>query len=397
MKKLTLEEFILKFEEKFPNKKYDFGDSIYVNSHTKMKVRCEYGHSFEIRPCDLLNGYGCPFCGGTKKMTNEEFIENSKIIHNNFFSYERCKFTNVSSKVIVTCPIHGDFEVKASNHLNGANCKMCSKEGISHKISLRPKHNASTKKLTTEIFKQKLKEKWGDRYICPKNTEYINNKTPIEIICKEHGIFTITPNHILGGRGCPICGKNKKKTTQEIIEEIKKAQPYSDYNYDEVVYNGIHRQIKLKCNKCGVIFYNSPSNLIKNKNGCPGCKASQMEIEIKDFLDKNNVKYEIEKTFVWLKNKGNMYLDFFLNDFNVTIECQGIQHFKDIHFRKNVSILEETQKRDILKKELCEKHDIKMFYYANYVYDFPYFVYTDKEQMLNDIKLTINNGKNFHK
>ena len=63
----------------------------------------------------------------------------------------------------------------------------------------------------------------------------------------------------------------------------------------------------------------------------------------------------------------------------------------------NCNFMEKTQKRDKLKKELCEKHDIKMFYYANYEYDFPYFVYTDKEKMLNDIKLTINNSKNFHK
>ena len=110
-----------------------------------------------------------------------------------------------------------------------------------------------------------------------------------------------------------------------------------------------------------------------------------------------NVKYEKQKTFKWLKHKRNLRLDFYLPEFNVAIECQGIHHFKDIQFRKNLSILEETQKRDKLKKELCEKHDIKMFYYANYEYDFPYFIYTDKEKMLNDIKLTINNSKNFHK
>ena len=386
MRKQTLEEFILKFKTKFPNKKYDFSNSMYINTHTKMKVKCEYGHSFEIRPCDLLNGYGCPVCSGTKKMTKEEFIENAKIVHNNYFSYEHCNFINVNSKVIVTCPVHGDFEVKASNHLNGANCKICSKENIVHKITLRPKRNASTKKLTTEIFKEKLKKMWGDRYVCPEDEEYINNKTPMNILCKEHGIFTITPNHILSGRGCPICGRNKKKTTQQIIEEIKNAQPYSDYDYDEVVYKGIHRHIKLKCNKCGTIFYNSPSNLIKNKNGCPGCNASQMEIEMKDFLSKNNINYETEKTFEWLKNQGNMFLDFYLPDFNVTIECQGIQHFKDVNFGNSVSLVKETQMRDRIKKELCEKHNIKVYYYANYHYDFPYYVYENKNILIDDIR-----------
>ena len=69
MRKQTLENFVTKFKKKFSNKLYNFSNSIYVNSHTKMVVKCEYGHTFEIRPCDLLNGYGCPICGGTKKMT----------------------------------------------------------------------------------------------------------------------------------------------------------------------------------------------------------------------------------------------------------------------------------------------------------------------------------------
>ena len=85
MRKQTLEEFILKFETKFPNKKYDFSNSIYIDSHTKMNVKCEYGYSFEIRPCDLLNGYGCPFCGGTKKMT--KIFKFSEVIFSNIIIY----------------------------------------------------------------------------------------------------------------------------------------------------------------------------------------------------------------------------------------------------------------------------------------------------------------------
>ena len=100
-----------------------------------------------------------------------------------------------------------------------------------------------------------------------------------------------------------------------------------------------------------------------------------------------NIKYETEKTFEWLKNQGNMFLDFYLIDFNVTIECQGIQHFKDVNFGNSISLVEETQTRDKIKKELCEKHNIKVYYYANYHYDFPYYVYEDKNTLIDDIKL----------
>ena len=386
MKKLTLEEFITNFSNRFPNKNYNFDESIYVDSHTKMKVKCKHDHIFYIRPCDLINGYGCPVCGGTKKLTKEEFIELSKSVHNNYFSYEHCDFTDVSSQVTVTCPIHGDISVKANNHLNGANCKLCSLDGFTHKITLRQKKNNSTKKLTTEQFKKKLKEKWGDKYVCDKNAEYIKSNIPIKIVCKEHGVFNITPNHILSGRGCPICGKNKKKTKEEIIQEIKNTQPYSDYDFDKVIYTGIHNNITLKCNKCGTIFSNSPSNLIKYKNGCPGCNSSSLENEIKFLLEKHCILYERQKTFEWLKYKNNLKLDFYLPDYNIAIECQGIQHFKETNFGSNISSLDENLNRDKIKYELCKIHNIKILYYANYHIDFPYYVYEDKNVLINDIK-----------
>ena len=82
-----------------------------------------------------------------------------------------------------------------------------------------------------------------------------------------------------------------------------------------------------------------------------------------------------------------MKLDFYLDDYNTAIECQGIQHFKDVCFSNyNSEKSEDVQKRDILKKRLCEENGINVYYYANYHYDFPYMVYEDKEKMLFDIK-----------
>lgn len=385
MRKSTLEEFIQKFRKKFPNKEFTFDESVYVNSHTPMKVKCEHGHCFEIRPCDLMNGYGCNVCGGTKKMTEDDFIREATYVHNGYFSYEKCGFKNVSSMVNVICPIHGIFEVKANNHLNGANCKKCSQEGITHKITLREKKNKSTKKLSLEDFKERLFEKWGNRYVCTENSVYRKTNLPIEILCKEHGPFQITPNHILSGRGCPICGKNKTNTKEQIIERIKKAQPFSDYDFSMVTYRGIHNPITIKCNKCGMVFSNSPGNLIMKKNGCPGCGLTLMEKEIEHMLIKNNIKFEIQKKFDWLIYKDKLRLDFYLPDYNAAIECQGAQHFVDIYFNGQDSSLLENKERDKVKYNLCKEHNIKIYYYANYHMDFPYYVYENKETMLNDI------------
>lgn len=386
MKKQTLLEFINKFQIKFPCKKYDFRESEYVNSHEKMKVICDKGHIFYIRPCDLLNGYGCSICGGTKKMTTEEFIIEANKVHNNYFFYDHCHFINVNSKVIVTCPIHGDFKVKANNHLNGANCKKCTTKGITHQITLRKTKNKSTKKLTTDDFKKKLFNVWGNQYVLDNGSVYQGANKSISVLCKKHGMFKITPNHILNGRGCPVCGRNKKKTLTEIINEIREKQPYSDFDYKNVVYKSIHVPIELKCNKCGNTFYNSPSNLIYYQNGCPYCKLSNMEKDIEYFLRENNIEIEQQKSFQWLKSIRNLKLDFYLPQYNCAIECQGIQHFQKVNFGNGFSDLEENMNRDNIKFNLCEEHGIKIFYYANYHYNFPYKVYEDKRKLLNDIK-----------
>lgn len=60
------------------------------------------------------------------KLTNEEFIEKAKIKHQNYYSYEKCNYLGTDRKVTITCPVHGDFEQRASGHLwRGSGCKTC--------------------------------------------------------------------------------------------------------------------------------------------------------------------------------------------------------------------------------------------------------------------------------
>lgn len=38
-----------------------------------------------------------------------KFINRSKEIHNNFYNYDKVDYINARTKVIITCPEHGDF------------------------------------------------------------------------------------------------------------------------------------------------------------------------------------------------------------------------------------------------------------------------------------------------
>ena len=110
-------------------------------------------------------------------------------------------------------------------------------------------------------------------------------------------------------------------------------------------------------------------------------------------LDNNKIKYNIEY------NIDNLRLDFYLPEYNIAIECQGIQHFKPTNFGNTNDIqktFESQLKRDLLKNKLCSDNNIKLLYFLNQeninlcinmntIYN-EENVFTDKNQLLNKIK-----------
>ena len=64
-------------------------------------------------------------------------------------------------------------------------------------------------KKTKEMFIADAMKIHGEKYIYDE-VEYVNNRTPIKIICKIHGPFWQQPiSHISGKQGCPICGRQR--------------------------------------------------------------------------------------------------------------------------------------------------------------------------------------------
>ena len=116
-------------------------------------------------------------------------------------------------------------------------------------------------------------------------------------------------------------------------------------------------------------FWQRPNAHLKG-NGCPKCRNSRLEEKIYTLLYNNKIKFQKEKTFEWLKNKQNLYLDFYLEDYNIAIECQGIQHF--IPIKRGKMTKEKAQKNfeeirinDLLKQKLCQERNIKILYFTN--------------------------------
>lgn len=98
---------------------------------------------------------------------------------------------------------------------------------------------------------------------------YLGTKNKVEIICRDHGVFTQTPNDHLKGSGCPDCYGNKKKDTNKCIEDFKKVHG-STYNYSKVNYVNAATKVEIICREHGV-FTQTPNNH-PSGCGCPKCQ-----------------------------------------------------------------------------------------------------------------------------
>lgn len=108
-------------------KKYKYTNVDYVNTYTKIVITCPVHGNFSQVPKDHLAGYGCPDCGGVKKVTTERFIERATLVHNTKYKYHLVNLKGMNMNVEIECPHHGIFSQRPADHLNGSGCPECGK------------------------------------------------------------------------------------------------------------------------------------------------------------------------------------------------------------------------------------------------------------------------------
>ena len=186
-KKHTQQQFI-DISNKIHNNKYDYSKSVYVNSTSKITIICKDHGEFLQQANSHLRGVGCPSCAKCKRLTTEEFIRRSNIAHDNKFDYTKSIYKDTDSKVIITCPTHGDFEQNTKHHMNGVGCAKC----------------YGNHRITSKEFIEKAKKVHGNTYDYSK-VDYVNNRIKIFITCQYHGDFKQIPKDHLRGKGCKQC------------------------------------------------------------------------------------------------------------------------------------------------------------------------------------------------
>ena len=351
-KKKTHEEFIHDIE--LINKNIEILET-YKNSRTKIKCKCKIdGHIWDIRPCNLLNGEGCPICAiknrnKKPKKNTETFIKELHEKNNNIELLD--EYVSYDTQIRFQCKIDGFiFKKTPTNMLLNPNCPKCTK-----KI-----------KMSNLEFVEKL-------FNTNKNIKPLEEFTGVDnhilCECKIDGYrWSTTPWNLLHNKsGCPKCSNVPKKDTKYFKNELSKINQNI-----EIIGEYVSAKIPILCN-CKIHNYKwetTPDVLLRG-SGCPICNQPHGERKITQYLLSNNILFVAQKEFNDLKgiNNGKLSYDFYLQNYNILIEFQGEQHYKPINHFGGENKLKIQQEHDRRKRQYAKDHGIKLLEIAYWDFD----------------------------
>ena len=267
-----------------------------------------------------------------KKKTPEEYIKECK---ENKLDLPIEKYVNTRTKINHKCSKGHIYPQRPADHLKGDGCPICS----------------DNKKKNPKEYLNECKNKGLDLPI----ENYIDAHTKINHKCSKGHIYPQTPNSHLYGQGCPKCSGNIRKSHEDYYNECKENK--LDLPIEK--YVNIGTKIKHKC-KYNHIYSQRPADHLRDI-GCPLCSESHGERFIRNYLDKHCIKYIPQKRFKDLKDKQPLSYDFYLPDYTILIEYQGIQHFESVSFNgKDYTDLDKQKYHDTLKRAYAKDNGYKL-------------------------------------
>ncbi len=201
---------LLKLFRKAHGKKYKYKFSSDLSAFAPISVICPIHGEFTQKIDNHKQGSGCRECGiekvaNAKRMSWKDVKKVFNQIHGNHYNYDKVEYIGMDYKVTLICPVHGEFQQKPSNHVNGSGCGKCLGRGLSR-----------------AEFVQRFRDVHGDRYLYTKVHETKKAKDKITIICKIHGEFQQEAFSHMSGCGCPFCTLTpQSKSELEINFELQ--------------------------------------------------------------------------------------------------------------------------------------------------------------------------------
>lgn len=303
------------------------------------------------------------------KLTHGRFLEKAEAAHGTKYDYSGVAWTNgtnSTTRVNITCRLHGVFQQSINNHTNNRQgCPECS----------------GSMRLNFNSFVRRARAVHGDTYEYT-NSEWVGciptTHSHVTIRCSTHGPFKQrVSDHINSGSGCPGCA-GKARITNELFAS-RAAVVHGDlYDYSNVPHfddNTNNRaKVPISCKKHGV-FSQRIADHLNGGYGCPHCNSSRGEISIRNVLVERGMQFKQEHSFEDCRNPSSgalLRFDFWLPDYNTCIEFHGKQHYEPVLFGVNTRTLTPeqqttaihnlvlSQERDKIKEEYCKSNNIEL-------------------------------------
>jgi hypothetical protein len=235
--RLTQEDFI---EKAIQNQivPLDLSGFVYKTQHDKYELTCLKHNITYMQKGQaiLLGSVGCQECLKASKSKNassnlSEFIDKFVVkFPEKLFDFSKSVYIKANKHIEVVCDKGHKFSVKPNNLMSGHGCPEC------HRIKLGFLFSTGR-----DGYIAKFKEIHRDRYDYSTVGEFKNCKQKVDVTCYEHGIFKITPDNHVQGKGCPLCGKSGYQPQRSGIFYILKV---SDNVIKFGITNDIERRLK---------------------------------------------------------------------------------------------------------------------------------------------------------
>jgi len=358
----TLGDFIKLANDKH-NHKYDYSLITNIkNNREKLKVIChQHDEPFIFNQTSykhINRGQGCPLCVGKYSYDYLEFIKKSNKIHQNKYDYSYLKedYKNNKTKVRIVCQDHGIFSQTPNSHLKGRGCNKCVRRDLSSVESyIQEAHKLHQNKYDYSLVKSIAGE--------------------LEIICPIHGKFNQRSKNHIDGSGCRKCAECEKYDQESVIEKFKSVHR-DRYDYSLVKFQSINTKVEIICKEHG-IFFQTPFMHYNSGQGYPVCKSSKGEMRIKNYLDDHKIEYVFQKKFDDFIHIKQLSFDFYLPQFKMCIEYDGVQHFESVEYFGGEDNFKNIQFKDQLKNDYCSENNL-------YLLRIPYNDYDNIESILDD-------------
>lgn len=285
-KRKTTEQFVQEAQLVHGNK-YDYSKVDYKGKDVKVIIICKEHGEFLQRPHNHLKGQGCPKCSG-RYMSTDYFKEKASKIHNGKYNYDKVQYKSNTSKVVINCPIHGDFKQTPHEHLSGNGCQKCKSEVYKNKNIFNNDMFFMNEKDSYKKWRQMIKRCGNPKYPTYKDC----------VICEDWHTFS-----------------NYEKWHNEHYVEgwhlDKDILVKGNKTYSPDTCSFVPKEINNLFIKCGNIRGDLPIGVKRGSN----CKFyAQISKNVKTYLGSYNTLEEAFQAYkvakeMWIKEVANKYKD----------------------------------------------------------------------------------------